>query len=128
MRGSVKREPQPEIDIADALPDVEEVRPKKRRSRIRILWLLADYVFDATLVSAGENMSIIRRESQIFLGSALLVIGILGFESGKYCDGNTANYLSCTRPATYYYYDFLDYACIIIGISLILLWLLKRKS
>jgi hypothetical protein len=128
MRGSAKREPQPEIDIADALPDVEEIRPKKRRSRMRIVWLFADYLFDAVLVSVQENAAIMRRESQLFLGSALLVLGLFGFESGKYCDGNTANYLSCTRPATYYYYDYLDFACIIIGISLLLLWYIKRRS
>ncbi len=128
MRGNAKQERQHDVDIAESLPNPEELRPKKRKSRFRILWLFADYLFDALLEALQHNVVIVRRELQLFLGSALVILGFFGFESGKYCDGNTADYLSCTRPSTYYFYDYVDLICLVFGVSLILLWVLKRRS
>lgn len=127
MRSTAKQERREEIGTPIEHPPLEEVRPRKHKSRLRILWLIADYLFDACIETLSGNASIVRKEIQLFLGSTLLIIGFFGFESGKYCDGNTADYLSCTRPSTYYYYDYLDLACLILGVTLILLWVLKRR-
>jgi hypothetical protein len=70
---------------------------------------------------------IVRRESDIFLGATLFSIGLLNFHSGKYCDGNAADYLSCTRPVTYYYYTWIEIGLVILGVYLILLWFLQRE-
>ena len=77
---------------------------------------------------ATDALRYILLETEIFLGTALLACGLLGFESDKYCDGNTADYLSCTRPSTYYYYDWIDTTLVVIGIFLILVWVLKTRD
>lgn len=67
-------------------------------------------------------------ETELFLGLALFTVGLLSFESDKYCDGNTADYLSCTRPSTFYYFDWIDISLIVIGIFLITIWVLKTQE
>jgi hypothetical protein len=52
----------------------------------------------------------------------------LNLQSGKYCDGNAADYLACTRPTTYYYYNGFEIFLIIAGIFLILLWFQKEEN
>lgn len=103
-------------------------RPKGIMRVLWVLWLFVVYVFDRFFDGIADNARIIEREFQIFLGTALLFVGLFGFESDKYCDGNTADYLSCTRPSTYYFYDYLDITLIVIGALLILAWYLRRNS
>jgi hypothetical protein len=80
-------------------------------------------------VDAGElDLHIMRRESDLFFGVLLFILGLLNFHSGRYCDGNTADYLSCTRPVTYYYYTWLEVMLIVVGIFFMLLWFLKRRD
>ena len=76
---------------------------------------------------AKETFAAVVREFDLFLGNALLFIGLLSFESDKYCDGNTADYLSCTRPSTYYYFDALDIVLIVLGSTLVIAWFLKQR-
>jgi hypothetical protein len=107
------------------------VQPQRKSGVKRLLWvvwLFVVYIFDSLIDAVGENFRVIEREFQVFLGSTLILIGLFGFESDKFCDGNTADYLSCTRPSTYYFYDVLDVALIVIGALLILAWYLKRRS
>ena len=85
---------------------------------------LAEYLFDVV----EENLFIMRREAHLFAGTFFIILGMLNFSSNKYCDGNTAEYLSCTRPTTYYYYGWLQVAFVILGVFLILLWVLKRRE
>lgn len=127
MRSNAKQERQQEIHSIDLPPHQEDIRPRKRTSRFRILWIIADYIFDGVVEALSGNIAVVRKEVQLFLGSALVIIGFFGFESGKYCDGNTADYLSCTRPSTYYFYDYVDLTCLILGVTLILLWVVKRR-
>ncbi len=77
---------------------------------------------DHLLTAIIDRLHTMIREKDLFLGLILLTIGLVSFESGRYCDGNTAEYLSCTRPATYYYFDWLDVICIILGVVFIALW------
>jgi len=108
-----------------------EDKPKEDASVSKKLFLNISrailYFFDAAIDSASINLRIIIKNINLFFGFALLLIGVFSFNSDKYCDGNTANYLSCTRPTTYYYYEGWDVALIVAGISLILIWFLKRK-
>ena len=67
-------------------------------------------------------------ETELFLGTALFAIGLFGFESDKYCDGNTSDYLSCTRPSTFYYFDWLDITLIVLGLFLVIIWVLKTRE
>ncbi len=73
-------------------------------------------------------LSTVARDMELFIGTALTLIGILSIEADKFCDGNTADYLSCTRPSTYYFYSPLDTAIIVIGVFFILIWIRRRRS
>jgi hypothetical protein len=69
----------------------------------------------------------IARAKELFLGAALTAIGVMSIDADKFCDGNTADYLSCTRPTTYYSYDMIDISLVVIGITLILVWVLRHS-
>ena len=104
------------------------ITPAMRAKRIaRIIWLSIVYFFDVLADAIIERAAIMRVEVDLFLGTSLAVLGILSFQTGKYCDGNTADYLSCTRPATYYYYSPVSIIAVVIGISLVLVWVVRRK-
>jgi len=99
-----------------------------RLKRVRgSLWSGFLGIFDRVMDGLEEDWKIVRHESDLFLGMLLFLLGLLDFHSGKYCDGNTADYLSCTRPVTYYYYTWLEMILIILGVTFILLWFMKRK-
>lgn len=95
---------------------------------VHLVWLLMQYGFDRGVEALARDVFIIQREADIFLGSVLLVVGLLGFESGRYCDGNVGDYISCTRPATYYYFDTLDVVLICLGAFFILVWYFKSQE
>lgn len=80
-----------------------------------------DYVLDAVI----RRLAVLWTHVDVFAGSALAVIGILGFDAGKYCDGNTADYLSCTRPAVFYYYSAFDVMCVVVGVWCITFWCVR---
>ncbi len=84
-------------------------------------------LFDRLTDASMDDLHIVRREARLFLGSALALSGLLHLQHGKYCDGNAADYLSCTRPATYYYYGAFEIILAVVGISLILVWFLRRS-
>ena len=104
---------------------MEKVWKHIRRSFL-LLWLLTLYICDRLIDACGEYVGIIRKEPELFFGAALLLAGLLSFERGKYCDGNTADYLSCTRPATYYYFGWLNITLILLGVFFIMFWHFKR--
>lgn len=74
-----------------------------------------------------QTMIPIIKESRLFIGIAFFLYGILNFQSARYCDGNTADYYTCTRPSTYYYYDTITILLVIVGIFFIVAWLLSNK-
>lgn len=90
--------------------------------------LLLQYIFDRSLDALARDLVIIQREADLFLGATLFLIGLLGFESSRYCDGNLNDYISCTRPATYYYFDTLDIVLLVLGIFFVLVWYFKHKE
>jgi hypothetical protein len=111
-----------------AMEDAHESANAKRNVFVRLgskLVAAAEYLFDQCIHVGDEYGRIIAREKELFFGVALFCIGLLSFDHGKYCDGNTADYLSCTRPETYYYFGYLDIALVVVGISLVLIWALK---
>ena len=89
--------------------------------------LFVRYLFDQVGAAMRRNLRVMMHEGELFVGTAFLLFGTLNFEVGRYCDGNTAEYLSCTRPAVYYYFDMFDKIFILLGIFLILAWLLQRS-
>lgn len=93
-----------------------------------VSWLITEHLFDALLDSLGEYGRRMAKEAELFLGTALLLLGLLNFQNGKNCDGNSADYLSCTRPSTYYYYSWFEITLVILGTFLILLWFIKMKG
>ncbi len=97
------------------------------RNRLWVMGMFVMYLLDRLVSWLGVRATIVARESDLFLGAALFLIGLLGFESGRYCDGNSADYLSCTRPATYYFYDAPHTILIVLGVFLILLWFVRAR-
>lgn len=70
----------------------------------------------------------IMRHKELFAGIGFTLVGLLSFNSDKFCDGNTADYLSCTRPSTFYYFDWLDITLIVAGVFLALIWYLRDRE
>lgn len=95
----------------------------EHRHKSGIFMRSADALFDFVMGSLGT----IARDAELFIGVALTLIGLLSFQSDKFCDGNTAEYLSCTRPSTYYFYTPFDIAITVIGVFLILIWLRRSR-
>lgn len=124
MRSLIRKDIRPKGEDEHETPkeEKEDILSTREGYLVRV-WKWFSY---SILTSFFKNYAVLRRESQLFVGTALFVIGFFGFESGKYCDGNTSEYLSCTRPSTYYYYDTFHTILIIVGVSLIILWYLRR--
>ncbi len=97
------------------------------RNRFWVMGMFIMYLLDRLVSWLGVRASIAARESDLFLGTALFLIGFFGFESGRYCDGNSSDYLSCTRPATYYFYDAPHTTLIVLGVFLILTWFVRAR-
>ncbi len=94
----------------------------------RFAWLFLQYLFNRALDALARDLVILQREADLFLGATLSLVGLLGFESARYCDGNLNDYISCTRPATYYYFDKLDVTLLVLGIFFIFVWYFKHKE
>jgi hypothetical protein len=69
-----------------------------------------------------------RKNSELFFGIVFFLLGLLSVSHGKYCDGNPADYYSCTNPATYYYYSPVAIALCILGALCLAMWFLKNSG
>ena len=116
---------------------MDETREKHSRTRMNVVkaialelarraWLISFRFLDRLMDIVENDWSVVRREGNLFFGASLILLGLLNFQSNKYCDGNGASYLSCTQPTTYYYYGALEITLIIIGTFFVLLWFAKR--
>jgi len=90
------------------------------------LFLIGKYLVLTLTSGVADDVELIRTNLKIVLGSMLTVVGALSFASDRYCDGNTSSYYACTRPATYYYYPWWAVLLVVIGVTLIVLWFLRR--
>ncbi len=107
----------------------ETTAPAPRQFRfLRVLRALLTYSIETIVDAIIIRLRILAREKDLVIGSILVVVGFLNFESDKYCDGNTAEYLACTRPSTYYYFDALDITFIVLGVCLVLVAYIRAKS
>ncbi len=93
-------------------------RAPKSGSFMRAVDSLFDFV--------SRALSTIARDMGLFVGVALTLIGFLSFQADKFCDGNTADYLSCTRPSTFYFYSPLAITIIVLGVFFILIWMRRN--
>lgn len=95
---------------------------------LRLARLFVRFLSDSLVHVGTDTAEALLRAPGLFLGSALFLIGLLNFNAGRYCDGNVGEYLSCTRPAVYYYFDGLDITFVIIGVFLMLAWFVKKQN
>lgn len=79
------------------------------------------------LEKAQKDFLVAWMNIKLFLGVAMICIGFLSFQSGRYCDGNASSQYVCTRPATYYYYPFWAVVLTVLGSMLVILWTLRRS-
>ena len=103
-------------------------KSKKRRGIVRVLMRIVGAFYFFVYDIVVDDIKVILYNSRLFAGIALVIVGILSFGSGKYCDGNTSNYYACTRPSTYYYYSWWAIALIVMGSFSIVLWFLRKKK
>lgn len=102
---------------------------RKRRPPRAIVWFLRilagiGLVFRDKI---QKDAILIVLNSRLFIGILLIALGLLSFESDKYCDGNSSNYYACTRPSTYYYYPWWATLLVVVGSFSIVLWFLRKK-
>lgn len=74
-----------------------------------------------------EDMTRVWEEGRLFLGTALVVLGLLSFEARRFCDGISSG-VGCTRPSTYYEYPLWATVLVVVGSFLVLLWWLYRAK
>lgn len=89
-------------------------------------WTTLLYVADRFGAWCASRARVVWRNSDAFLGLFLLLVGVLNIHAARFCDGNSADYLSCTRPAVYYFYSGIDSALIIAGAFLLLIFRFSR--
>ena len=106
----------------------EHTGRKGIRAKLHTVWISIEFLSVQFADAVERDFAIMRRESSLFLGLTLLLLGILNWSVGKYCDGNTGDYLSCTRPEAYYYYGAFQTGLIILGALLIAVWFMKNHS
>ena len=94
---------------------------------MRTVWVSVEYLSVRVLEAIVEDLRIMREEIDLFLGAAFVLLGVMNWSTGKYCDGNSSDYLSCTRPTVYYYYGAFEIVLVVFGIALVLLWIVKRQ-
>lgn len=103
---------------------MEETNTRQGRTLRRIGIFVNRLVYN-TVDRGVDRLHVMLRERELFFGAGSILLGLLNFNVGRYCDGNTAEYLSCTRPAVYYYFDVLDIALIILGVFAVLMWFVR---
>ncbi len=117
-----------ERDTMSAMDTNESpMRSRRPAGYLKMLWLTALYLMDRLFDWTLERLALVRKESDLFLGLLLTILGVMSLHAGRFCDGNSADYLSCTRPAVYYYYSGIDMALVVLGVFLIAFWILARK-
>lgn len=107
------------------------VKTKRKRRGIYILvWFLrmgrAVALFFRDKIK--NDFGIVALHNKLFIGILLLIVGVMSFDSGKYCDGNSSNYYACTRPSTYYYYPWWAILLVVVGSFSVVLWFLRKKK
>ena len=113
--------------MADEI-QVGHVSESKWKVVARHAWLVCYRSLDHMMDIAEEDWHIIRREASLFFGAILVIWGVMNIQSNKFCDGNGADYLSCTQPTTYYYYGAIETAAVLIGTLFVLVWFFKHKQ
>lgn len=103
------------------------------KERLRRWWVIVKYVargfsawfwrkFDAVWDLVAREWAILAGEGRLYLGIALTLAGVMNFEAGRFCDGNTLDSIACTRPVVYYEYPWWAVALTIVGALLLAGW------
>jgi hypothetical protein len=106
----------------------QEVGSKRKKgSFVSSVWITVEYLSSKLWDALVADARVVGEEANLFLGSLLFIVGLFNWSVGKYCDGNSSDYLSCTRPTVYYYYSAFEVVLMVVGASLVLVWLIERK-
>ena len=115
------------ISVYNSRMEEQKTLIQRVGTQLWVMGMFSMYILDRIVSWLGVRARIAATESDLFLGAALFLVGFFGFESGRFCDGNSADYLSCTRPATYYFYDAPHTILIVLGVFLILVWFVRNR-
>lgn len=109
-------------------PKTDGHEKKGSASFLHTVWVSLEYLSVRVVEGLGSRLKVVRTHNNLFMGATLFVLGLFNWSSGKYCDGNSSDYLSCTRPVTYYYYSAFEIFLLVVGLALILIWWIENRK
>jgi len=101
---------------------------RKKPGMVKTVFYSLGYLLLLIKRALVDDLALMWEEFRLLLGTVLVVVGTLSFESGRYCDGTPSTFAACTRPSTYYYYDPWVVWMIVAGVVLVLLWWLHKRN
>jgi len=75
-----------------------------------------------------DDLALIAAHARLFFGVVCTGVGLLSFAADRYCDGSTSAYATCTRSAVYYFYPWWAVGLVLVGLSSMLLWYVRRNK
>lgn len=115
-------------DVDDVVRSDRGARKRKKPGIIRSTFFTFGYVLLIFRKALVDDLKLMWDDLRLFIGAVVVVIGLLSFESERYCDGTAATHAACTRPSTYYYFEPWTIAMITLGCVLLLLWWVRRRA
>jgi uncharacterized membrane protein YidH (DUF202 family) len=106
------------------IPRLKRYVGKPARSIFYSMGFIGLIIKDAVV----DDALTILAQARLFIGIALVVIGLMTFSSGKFCDGGTAIGSNCTRPSTYYYFNTTSIVLVVTGTFLTVLWTVRNRK
>ena len=103
-------------------------RARRATGVLRRVWFMIGTLLLIVRDALADDLILLWKNSRLFVGIALLGVGLLSFTSDRYCDGNQSSYYACTRPSTYYFYPWWATALVLAGSFFIILWFLRRQK
>lgn len=100
--------------------DSEVRKTKKRRG-----FLVA--AMRSCMRGLWSDFAYVVHHARLFVGVALVFVGLLSFSSDRYCANTSSSHFACAEPSVYYFYSGWMIASVIVGSFLVLLWWLRQK-
>ncbi len=114
------------------MPEHTKQQSPGRKGKVRTMavttWVSIEYIATQIVDAVTEDLRVFRKEANLFLGTTIGLLGLFNWSTGKYCDGNSSDYLSCTRPTVYYYYGAFEIALMVLGVVLVLVWCVNNRQ
>lgn len=105
-----------------------ERKPRKMRNGLMRKMRIVHAFWVFVRNKLWDDILLLLQNGRLFLGLAMVLVGLLSFASDRFCDGGTSSYYTCTRPATYYFYPAWAILIVLVGAFFIVLWFLRKQT